>query len=81
MCAFRGECCRCCVVYQVTCKFCGELYVGNTKNTIKKTEQHLQYMAQKSMNNNNSEFSLLTLLKLLRKNQVHNNVARLCILK
>ena len=35
MCAYRGDCRRCCVVYKVTCKCCGNLYVENTQNTQK----------------------------------------------
>ena len=35
-CAYGGECRRCCVIYKVTCKFCGGFYVGNTQNTLKK---------------------------------------------
>ena len=53
MCAYRGECCRCFVVYKVTCKFCGDFYVGNTKNTLFKMEQHFQDAAQKVMNDKN----------------------------
>ena len=35
-------------------KFCGEFYVGNTQNIIKRMEQHFQDVAQKVANNNNS---------------------------
>ena len=35
-CAYRGECRRCCVIYKVTWKCCGDFYVGNTQNTLKK---------------------------------------------
>ena len=34
-CAYGGECRRCCVICKVTCKRCGEFYVGNTQNTLK----------------------------------------------
>ena len=48
-CAYGGECQRCCVIYKVTCKCCGDFYVGNTQNTLKKRmEQHFQDVAQKS---------------------------------
>ena len=36
ICAYIGECRRCCVVYKVTCQCCGDFYVGNTQNTLKK---------------------------------------------
>ena len=36
MCAYRGKCCRYCVVYKVKFKCCGDFYAGNTKNTLKK---------------------------------------------
>ena len=55
MCAYRGECCRCFVVYKVTCKCCGDLYVVNTQNYQKRMEQHFQDVAQKSMNDKNSD--------------------------
>ena len=35
-CAYGGECRRCFVIHKVTCKCCGDFYVGNTQNTIKK---------------------------------------------
>ena len=36
MCAYGGKCRRCCVIYKVTCKFCGNFYVGNTQKNLKK---------------------------------------------
>ena len=34
MCAYRGECLRCCDLYKVTLKCCGEFYVGNKPNKL-----------------------------------------------
>ena len=55
MCAYRCECRRCCVIYKVTCKWCGGFYVGNTQNTLKIMEEHFQDVAQKVINNNSSD--------------------------
>ena len=55
-CTYGGECCRCCVIYKVTCKCCGDFYVINTQNTLKTImEQHFQDVAQKFANNKNSD--------------------------
>ena len=55
-CADGGECQRCCVIYKVTCKCCGEFYVGNTQNALKiGMQQHFQDVAQKVVNNKNSD--------------------------
>ena len=41
---------------QVTCKCCGDFYVVNTQNTLKKRmEQHFQDVAQKVANNKSSD--------------------------
>ena len=55
-CAYGGEFCRCCVIYNVTCKCCGNFYVGNTQNTLKRMEQHFQDVAKKVTNNKNSDY-------------------------
>ena len=55
-CEYGGECSRCCVIYKVTCKWCGDFYVVNTQDNLKKRmEQHFQDVAQKVMNDKNSE--------------------------
>ena len=36
ICEYRYECRICCVVYKVTCKCCGEFYIGDTQNTLNK---------------------------------------------
>ena len=36
MCEYKFECRKLFIIYKVTYKFCGDLYVGNTKNTLKK---------------------------------------------
>ena len=36
MCAHKGECRKCCVFYEVTCKLCGDFYVGNNQNRQKR---------------------------------------------
>ena len=28
-------CRKCCIVYKVTCRICGEIYIGNTQQTLK----------------------------------------------
>ena len=55
MCAFRGECCRCCVVYKFKRKRYGDFYIGNTQNTKKRMEQPFQHVPQRVMNDNNLE--------------------------
>ena len=55
ICVYRGECHSCGVIYKVTCKFCADFYVGNTQNTLKIMEQHFQDVAQKVMNDKNSD--------------------------
>ena len=76
MCAYRGEYRRCCVVYKVTCKLCGDLYVGNTQNTLRIMEQHFQYVAQKVMHNKNLDSSADHFVKHFT---AQNNVVRLCL--
>ena len=56
MCAYRSECCIWCVVYKVTCKFCGDFYIWNTKNTLKIMEQHFQDVDQTFTNDKNLEY-------------------------
>ena len=45
----------------------------------KKMEQHFQDVAQKSWTIRIRNILLLTLLNVLHKSHVHNNVARLCL--
>ena len=59
--------CKCCVVYKVTYKFCGDFYVGNIKNT-KKKEQHFQDVSQKVMHDNNSDYFATHFTKYCTKN-------------
>ena len=35
LCAYNGDCRKCCIVYKVTCRICGEIYIGNTQQTLK----------------------------------------------
>ena len=35
LCAYKGNCRRKCIVYEVTCKLCNNCYVGNTQQTFK----------------------------------------------
>ena len=43
MCEYRGECHRFRIVYKVTCKCCGDFYVGNNQNNQQQQmEQHFQ---------------------------------------
>ena len=56
-CAYGGACCGCCVIYKITCKCCGDFYIGNTQNTQKIMEEHFQDVAQKVANNKNSDSS------------------------
>ena len=78
-CAYGGECQGCCVIYKVTCKCCGNLYVGNTQNTQKKCNNTSKTQRKKSRIIRIWTLSLLTSLNILRKNQVHKNVAKLCL--
>ena len=56
-CAYKGECLKCCVFYKVTYKLCGDFNIGNTQHTLKIImEKHFQYVAQKVMHDNNSDF-------------------------
>ena len=55
MCAYRGKCPRFCAFYKVTCKCCGDFYVGNTQNALKSMEQYFQDVAQKFTNDKNSD--------------------------
>ena len=57
-CVYGGECCGCCVIYKFTCKFCGDFYIGNTQNTLKRVEQHFQDVAQNVVNNKNPDSSV-----------------------
>ena len=77
--AYGGECRRCCVIYKLMCKWCRDFYVGNTQNTLKIMKQHFQDVVQKFTNNKNSESFADPSLNILRKNQVHNNVVKLCL--
>ena len=36
ICAYKGEFDKFCIVYKVACTRCGDLYVGNNQNTLKK---------------------------------------------
>jgi len=41
-CMYKGECRKMCVVYQVKCKLCNEVYIGNTQQKMKHRQgQHL----------------------------------------
>ena len=52
MCAYRGEFCRCCVVYGFIYKLCGDFYIENNQNTHTKKEQHIQVETQTIINDN-----------------------------
>ena len=52
---YVGECRLCYVVYNVICKICILVYVGNTQNNIKIMEQHFQDVAQKIQHDENSD--------------------------
>ena len=47
ICSYKGECCKCCSFYKVTCKFCKYLYIINTQNILKIMKQHFQYVPPK----------------------------------
>ena len=79
-CVYGSECSRCCVIYKVTCKCCGEFYISNTQKNLKnRTEQHFQDVAQKAMNDNNLVSLAVPFAKYFTQNQVHNNVTKLCL--
>jgi hypothetical protein len=41
-CIYGGECRKSCVVYKVTCRLCGDFYIGNTQQKMKNCQgQHL----------------------------------------
>ena len=54
ICAYKSECRIFFVIYKITYKYCGGLYVGNTQNKLKIMEQHFQYVAKKLIHDNNS---------------------------
>ena len=47
VCAYKGECHKCWVVYKVTCRFCGDFCVENIQNTLKNNGATLPICALK----------------------------------
>ena len=46
-CVYKGQCRKSLVIYKVTCKECGECYIGNTQQNLKKRiDQHLGEVVQ-----------------------------------
>ena len=43
-CAYVVECRRCCDICKVTCKCCGDFYIENTRNTLKKESNNTSKM-------------------------------------
>ena len=52
---YKGEFHKICVVYKVTCKGCGNLYVVNTQNKLKMEWSNFEDVAQKLMHDNNPD--------------------------
>ena len=77
-CEYNYECTKHCVVYKITIDCCGNFYVVNTQNTLKRMEQHFQYVAQKVMHNKNLDSSADHFVKHFT---AQNNVVRLCLSK
>ena len=79
-CVYGGECRRCCVIYRVTYKCCGNFYVENIQNTPKKEWSNTSNMwIKNSQMIRIRNMLLLTSINILHKNQVHYNVAKVCL--
>ena len=51
----KGECRIFCVVYKVTCKYCGNFHIGNTQKHTDKKDIHFQNLSQKVIQDKNSD--------------------------
>ena len=61
----RGKCNIWCVVYKITCKFCGNVYVGNNQNTLKKLWNNTsKFYPRRSSTIRSRTLSLLTSLNI-----------------